>query len=322
MSSFSSVDPLFTNISYGNAWLSPSGGKNIKINSKSNNKWLQFQTPLMLTFGISDFISVENPEGNGKYSLSLMFPSEEYATPETNQFLENIKALENKVIDDALANAKSWFGPKVSYKSREILEALCTSCIKYSKDKDTKESDLNRPFINVKINKTKTGDWKTEIFGEEGNLLFPDSSNPEVSPLTLLPPKKVRNIAVVITCGGIWFANGKFNITFEAEQIVMQNQVERLLGKGKCLIQLKPSEKETQKMQQIEQEYNENEEEEEVADTGNISDGEEVDNEVGVDNLVKTEPDPENEELQVEDTKIEEVQEVVNTKNKKRSARK
>ena len=73
MSSFSSVDPLFTNISYGNAWLSPSGGKNIKINSKSNNKWLQFQTPLMLTFGISDFISVENPEGNGKYSLSLMY---------------------------------------------------------------------------------------------------------------------------------------------------------------------------------------------------------------------------------------------------------
>ena len=60
MSSFSSVDPLFTNISYGNAWLSPSGGKNIKINSKSNNKWLQFQSPLMLTFGISDFISVEN----------------------------------------------------------------------------------------------------------------------------------------------------------------------------------------------------------------------------------------------------------------------
>ena len=74
-------------------------------------------------------------------------------------------------------------------------------------------------------------------------------------------------------------------------------------------------------MQQIEHEYNENEEEE-VVDTGNISDGEEVDDEVGVDNLVKTEPDPENEELQVEDTKIEEVQEVVNTKNKKRSTRK
>ena len=52
---------------------------------------------------------------------------------------------------------------------------------------------------------------------------------------------KLSNIACVIQCGGIWFANGKFGVTWRLVQAVVKPQE---TFKGKCHLFLSESDKE------------------------------------------------------------------------------
>ena len=61
---------------------------------------LILRSPLMLTWGISDY------EGNEKYELSLQFPSEEYRSEKVQATLDNLIALENKFKEDVMANSR------------------------------------------------------------------------------------------------------------------------------------------------------------------------------------------------------------------------
>ena len=70
-------------------------------------------------------------------------------------------------------------------------------------------------------------------------MLFPNESDPDVTPVTLIT--KASNVAVVIQCGGIWFANGKFGVTWRLVQAVVKPRANL---KGKCHIMLDFSEKE------------------------------------------------------------------------------
>jgi hypothetical protein len=51
----------------------------------------------MLTWGASDFVDEKTGQSDGKFSMSLQFPSEEYSTEDTKAFLKNMKALEDKI---------------------------------------------------------------------------------------------------------------------------------------------------------------------------------------------------------------------------------
>ena len=89
------------------------GGKSINLISKQTNRSLHFSTPLMMTWGITDFID-EKGESDGKFSLSLNFPNEEYKTPATTLFLEKLKEFENQILDDAVRNSELWWGEEMS----------------------------------------------------------------------------------------------------------------------------------------------------------------------------------------------------------------
>jgi hypothetical protein len=191
----------------------------------------------MLTWGASDFQDPQTGKGNGKFELSLQFPSEDYKSEDTTAFLNNMISLENKIKEDALVNSKDWFG-KV-HKNVEVVEALYTPMLKYSKDKMTGEPDYNRPpVLRVKI-PTWEGVWKCEIYDEDSNKLFPDQSNNIITPIDLI--QKGINVIVLMQCGGIWFANGKFGVTWKLIQAVVQKP--RATLTGQCFISLKPSDK-------------------------------------------------------------------------------
>ena len=85
------------------------GGKSINLVSKQTNRSLCFSTPLLMTWGVSDFVDEKTGESDGKYTLSLNFPNEEYANASTNKFLEKLKAFENQIIDDAVVNSEAWW---------------------------------------------------------------------------------------------------------------------------------------------------------------------------------------------------------------------
>jgi len=224
------------NIRYSPPKANSAGGKSVNILNKDTKSGLRIACPLMLTWGAADFVDPKTGQSNGKYDLSLQFPSEEYKTEEADAFLKNMIAFEEKIKGDALVNSKDWFG-KV-HKNAEVVDALWSPILKFSKDKVSGEPDRSKaPTMRVKI-PIWEGVWKCEIYDEDENKLFPSPDN-QSSPIEFL--QKGTNLATLIQCGGIWFANGKFGVTWKLIQAVVQKPRASLTGS--CFIKLKPADK-------------------------------------------------------------------------------
>jgi hypothetical protein len=227
------------NIKYTSPKANSSGGKNVNILNKTTNTGIRISTPLLRTWGASDFQDPQTGKGNGKFEMSLQFPSGEYKNADTDAFLKNIQAFEQKIKEDALTYSKEWFG-KV-HKNAEVVEALYTPILKYSKDKVTGDPDLNKaPTLRVKIPSWE-GAFKVEVYDDDFQKLFPNTENPLITPMELI--QKGTDVAALIQCGGIWFANGKFGVTWKLVQVVVQKPRATTLS-GQCFIKLKSVDKE------------------------------------------------------------------------------
>ena len=233
------------NIIFSAPKATPQGAKSVNILNKATKTILTLSTPLMLTWGASDYKAEGEEKGNGKFEMSLQFPTSEYQTVDTTAFLTNIKALEDKIKQSALVYSKEWFG-KV-HKSSEVVDALWTPMLKYSKDKSTGEPDHTKsPTLRVKLPQWE-GVWKSEIYDEDGCKLFPSMTNQAATPLDYL--KKGSNIMCLIQFGGIWFINGKFSANWKLVQAVVQKPKATLTGQ--CFIKLKPQDKEKLQSQTV-----------------------------------------------------------------------
>ena len=207
-----------------------SGGKSVNLYNRDTNKYLQISTPLILTWGVSDY------EGNQKYDMALQFPSDEYLSGAKKEFLEKMIAFENKIKEDAIQYSKEWFGK--AKMSSEVVDALWSPMLKYPKNKETGEYDYDRsPTLRVKV-PFYDGVWKCELYDTSEKLVFPDSNSPALTPIDVI--QKGSNAALVIQSGGLWFANGKFGTTWRLMQAVVQPK-ETIFGK--CQIKLGVEEK-------------------------------------------------------------------------------
>ncbi len=211
------------------------GGRSVGIVNSKTSTVLNLSSPLMLTWGVQSF--TDDKSGKVSYDLALQFPSEGFETPATKKFLENMSAFEKKIKDDAIANSKEWFSkPKMT---ADAVDALWTPVLKYPKNKDTLEADTSRaPTIKVKL-PFWDGAWKElELYDVDMQPVFPDPMNPALSPQDLIA--KGSHIAVSIQCGGIWFANGKFGVTWKLFQAIVKPKMSL---KGKCHIKLDDEDK-------------------------------------------------------------------------------
>lgn len=231
-----------SDIKYSKPKVDARGGKSIGILNAACNTATYISTPLMLTWGINEF--VDDKTGRVSYDMALQFPNEEYAKADTTKFLKNMIILENKIKKDAIINAKEWFGkPKMS---EDAIDALWTPMLKYPKDKNTLEPDTTRaPTLKIKIPYWE-GEWKTELYNIDQQVIFPDPDGSSVTPKDLIA--KGSHIAVVLQCGGIWFANGKFGVTWKLLQGVVKP---RETIKGKCHILLSNEDKALMQLQKI-----------------------------------------------------------------------
>ena len=226
------------NIMYTSPKANPQGGKSVNVLNKLTKTSLRLSTPLMLTWGASDYVDEKTGQGNGKFEMSLQFPTEEYKNEDTDAFFRNMLAFQNKVKTDALEKSKEWFG-KV-HKSSEIIDELFSPMLKYPNQKGCREPDYSKqPALKIKIRRWD-GIWKCEIYDEDNEPLFPSPTNSNISPLDYL--KKGTTVACIIQFAGIWFVNGKFSISWNLVQAVVQKP--RATLTGKCFIQLKKTDKE------------------------------------------------------------------------------
>lgn len=209
-----------------------SGGKSIGMLNSCTKRSIMISTPLMLNWGVSIF---ENQNGGNTYSLSLQFPREEFSNTETNDLLTMMRDLEEKIKEEAVKNSKDWFGKA---QSKEVIDAFWNPILKYSKDKVTGEPDLTRdPTLKVKL-PTWEGEFKFELFDTNNQMLIPNSSNN--GPEAFI--QKASNIACIIQCGGIWFANGNFGVSWKLVQGIVKPTEN--LERGKCHINLSTTDQE------------------------------------------------------------------------------
>ena len=247
-----------SDIKYSKPKVDARGGKSVGILNASSNGATYISTPLMLTWGVSDY------EGNERYEMALQFPSEEYANNDTTNFMTNMMEFENKIKADAAKNAKEWFGK--AKMSEDAIDALWTPMLKYPKNKDTLEPDTTRsPTLKVKIPFWE-GEWKTELYNVDQQPIYPDPDGGSMTPKDLIV--KGTHVAVVLQCGGLWFANGKFGVTWRLFQGVVKPKATM---RGKCHIFLDAADKEKLAKQDI---PDDEEEEDDDVDNTQVDDSE------------------------------------------------
>jgi hypothetical protein len=230
-----------TDIKYSKPKVDSRGAKSVGVLNAASNSATYISTPLMINWGVSDF------EGNERYEMSLQFPNAEYAKDDTTNFLNNMIDFENKIKTDAIINSKEWFGK--AKMSEDAIDALWTPMLKYPKDKTTGESDTTKsPTLRVKIPFWE-GEWKTELYDVNG----------------------------VIQCGGIWFSNGKFGVTWRLFQGVLKPKATM---RGVCQIQLSNDEKEMVSKQVLNNDDDDEIEEEDEPVSNQVDDTDDEEEEV------------------------------------------
>ena len=217
----------FTNESfdYNQPRVNANGGKSVNLFNTSAKTALNLSTPLMLTYGLSDY------EGNQRYDLTLQFP-DRGTNSKADIFLDVLTKFEQRLKSDAIKNAKEWFGkPKMT---EDVVDALWTPMLKYPKDKATGEYDMSRsPTLRVKAPfYADSNKWDCEVYDVNNDRLFPDPDN-SMTPLDYL--KKGTQAGLLIKCGGLWFANGKFGVTWRLLQAKIRP---RATITGSCQIAL------------------------------------------------------------------------------------
>ena len=222
-------NPL-TSTKYAKPKVNTSGGKSIGIMNAASGTVLQISSPMMLTWGVNSF--TDEKTGKVSYDMALQFPNEEFYDENTRRFFENLQRFESKVKEDAITNSKEWLGkPKMSM---ETVDALFTPMLRYPKDKNTLETDFSRaPTFKIKL-PCWEGVWKNiDLYDMDRRIVFPDAHNAGLSPSDFI--LKGSQVAVGVQCGGIWFAGGKFGVTWNLVQAIIKP---KLSFRGTCGIEL------------------------------------------------------------------------------------
>ena len=217
------------------------GGGSVSIISKQLQAMTaaRIETPLMMTWGISDYVDDKTGESDGRFTMTLNFPNDDYANESTNMLLEKFKEFENIILDMAVENSEKWFGKKLS---RELCEDRFFSSIKYRKNKDTGSFDYDKPpSLRIRV-PCYDGKWGISLFDSDKNLIFPseDSENQKTPPDLV---EKQSNIACVIQCGGIWFGGKGWGVTWRLNQAVVHRKKRYDFNNEVCIINLSSDDK-------------------------------------------------------------------------------
>jgi hypothetical protein len=204
-----------SDVKYAKAKVNNSGGKSVGILNAASGTVLNIQTPLMLTWGVNENVDKKTGQVQS-YSMALQFPSEEYKTPGISKFFAAMQQFEDKIKQDAITNAKEWFGKAMS---AEVIGAIFNPVLSYSKNPATGEPDRTKnPTLRVKL-PFYDGEWKgIEIYDSNSNALFPNAEDKTPKDIIV----KGSDAALIITCGGVWFAGGSFGVTWRLTQAVLK----------------------------------------------------------------------------------------------------
>jgi hypothetical protein len=196
-------------------------GAKMKMVSYNKNPII-IQTPeCYLPYGINN--NNMDDESVFRYTMDISFKDKETRSG-LMTFFNLIESLDKLIIEQAFKNHKDWF--KKSFPSKEVVEALYTPMIKYAKDKETGEiTDTYPPTFKFKLPYTNNK-FQVEFYDYQSALM-------DGSGLVKMNTKGAKAISI-IKCTGIWFAGGKFGVSWRAIQVQIQPKINNVEG---CAIQ-------------------------------------------------------------------------------------
>jgi len=191
-----------SDIHYKEPRLNQRGGKAISIVNGDGNK-LVIQVPLTFTWGAQE--NIDEASGRRSYHMNYQFEKE---TPA----FEKLRAFEERVMADAVTNAKKWFGN--AKMTPEVLSALFYPVLKYPKDKVTQEINYDRnPTFKVKLPYWEEK-FALELYDMDNQLIHGrDSDHVNFDMIDAMPPKS--HVSCLMECGGVWFAGGRCGVTWK-----------------------------------------------------------------------------------------------------------
>jgi len=199
-----------------------SGGKMAYLNY-GDARNLVFQTPsLPSPFGLNVF----DKAGPPKYSIDLAMRGYQ-ENPKVKAFYKALSDLDEFMVDQGVKNSKLWF--KADMK-REVVSAFYTPCVKFGRDKEGNQTPYP-PNFKVQLRRTRDGnEFECQFYDHKSK------SDPNAKPLKDVPieemlVKKVEATALV-QCTGVWFAGGKFGVSWKAVQMRLDSVPAGIHGYG------------------------------------------------------------------------------------------
>lgn len=202
------------NFKYSEVKTLTSGAKSVYINYGTGK--LRIQTPVMyLPYGVNEGgfedknAKIDPRKGekkDKKYDLTLSFKGHE-ENPKIESFLNKLKEIESKVIDDAFENRQPWF--KDDYDGQKIIvNKMFSPIIKVDKDKNTgKVVGKYPPTIRFKLPYDNENDrFSFNSYNMNGEVI--DLAD-------ILTKLKGGKAQLIVELNSIWFAGGKFGCTWK-----------------------------------------------------------------------------------------------------------
>ena len=199
-----------TKVSIGQPKTMDSGGKMAFLNY-GDARSLVMQTPsLPSPFGLSVF----DKAGPPKYSVDLAMRGYQGDNVKVKAFHDALHSLDEFMIDQGVKNSKLWF--KADMK-RDVVTAFYTPCVRFGKDKEGNQTSYP-PNIKVQMKRNRdNSDFECQFYDlkSKGD---PHAQALKGIPIEEMLVKKVE-VTALIQCTGVWFAGGKFGVSWKAVQM-------------------------------------------------------------------------------------------------------
>jgi hypothetical protein len=188
------------------------GGKVVYLSlnevTSSARQRITIQTPVVaLPFGVTPYQEASTGEIQS-YSVDMSFNGYDVAGSPIARFLDKMRALDETILDAAVANSKEWFGKQMS---REIVAEFYRKLVR--DPSDPKYSPVMR--TKVQLNN-----------GEPAALFFGEDRQPR----TIDYVTKRSSVMMILELDRLWFVNKNFGCTWRVLQLKVCSKPRHLEG--------------------------------------------------------------------------------------------
>jgi hypothetical protein len=182
-----------------------SGGKQAYLNYETRPLVMQIGS-LETPFGLSVFDKVPGAPPKYTVELNLRGYDDPSSNPKVASIYNTLNSLDEFIIDQGVKNSRSWFKADLN---RDMVKMFYTPSLRFSKDSEGNNKPYP-PTLKIQLRK-RDGKFETAVYDDKKRSLA-DVPIEEVL-------VKRAFLTVLIQCTGIWFAGGKFGLSWKALQI-------------------------------------------------------------------------------------------------------